>query len=475
MPQRPNIVMIVGEDTGRLLGCYGHSAARTPNLDRLAAEGCRFDQAVSTAPVCAPSRATMITGQYPWKIGTHQMRSTLLNPPRLFTQELREAGYYVSWPTKLDFNFDPEEGTSPDDPAGWRNDKEDWRDRLRNGHLRAPFFLFYNIGITHESAIWPAEAPPGRPGGMGAGKNITRVTDPADVTVPPYLPDTPTVRNDIARHFDNVHELDRQLGELLEALDASGERDNTVVLFLADHGRGLVREKRWPYSAGVHMPLLVRWPGKIAAGSTSDRLVSWTDLAQTFCHLAGATPNPDYDGIPFLSSDGIAMDEGHAVVFSGRDRMDEAFDRLRTARDRRYHYVRNFYPEIPYAQYITYMNWSPTTREMRRLHAEGKLRGDAAVFFAEAKPAEELYDLTADYHCVHNLADDPAHAVGKAKLSAAMDEMLAAVGDKGATPEAELVRQGLLADRIPEYQTRIDNQPAAWKAGPFRTSVTAKR
>ena len=107
MPQPPNIVLIVGEDTGRIAGCYGQTYVSTPHLDRLAAEGCRYDEAYSTAPVCAPSRSALVTGRHQVHLGSHHMRSTLVDPPRLFTHELRDAGYHVSWPTKLDFNFEP--------------------------------------------------------------------------------------------------------------------------------------------------------------------------------------------------------------------------------------------------------------------------------------------------------------------------------------------------------------------------------
>src|SRR5690606_34792867 len=184
------------------------------------------------------------------------MRSTLLSPPRLFTHELRDAGYYVSWHSKLDFNFEPTEG--------WRDDHEDWLPALREGRLNGrPFFLYTNIGITHESRMWPDDDPR-RPRAAVSREWPARppaIHDPQRVPVPPYLPDTPEVRGDIARHYDNLAALDGQVGRILQALDESGQADETIVLYLSDHGRGLPREKRWPYTAGIHMPLIVRWPG----------------------------------------------------------------------------------------------------------------------------------------------------------------------------------------------------------------------
>lgn len=456
----PNIVLIVGEDTGRIAGCYGHDYVVTPHLDRLAAEGCRYDEAYSTSPVCAPSRSALLTGRHPIRIGTHHMRSTLLRPPQLFTHRLRDAGYHVSWPTKLDFNLTP--------PDGWCDDTEPWLDRVRDDRMPStPWFAYVNLTITHESSMWPdpdeyegrddlQHWDPDRP-------RPPRVTDPADVPVPPYLPDTPQVRSDIARHGDNIAELDRQVGEILDGLDSAGVADDTVVVFLADHGRGLPREKRWPYTAGIHLPLLVRWPGVVAAGSSSDQLVSWVDIAPTLCAIAGAARPDPCDGRVFV---GPRSDEPRSYVFAARDRMDEAYDRVRVVRDRRHHYVRNFCPALPYAQRIRYMENMPTTQQLRDLHAAGRLTGDAAVFMASAKPAEELYDLHTDPHCVHNLADDPAHGEARDRLAAVLDDFLAEADDLGAVPERELVARGLVANHIDEYRDRVgplpEHQQAEW-------------
>lgn len=444
----PNLLLLIGEDTGRLLGCYGDPIAQTPNLDRLASQGRRFDQAYTTCPVCAPARSSIVTGQYPTKIGTHQMRSTLLTPPRLFTHELRDAGYHVSWPSKTDFNFTPTEG--------WRDDGDDWLDRLREGRMPGrPWFAYTNFQVTHESGMWPPESEHQRAGGRAPA-----VTDPARVPVPGYLPDTPAVRADIARHYDNIVELDRQVGAVLDALEASGEADRTVVLFIADHGRGLPREKRWCYTAGLHMPLIVRGPG--VQPGVDDRLVSWVDLAPTLLTLAGVPIPGAYDGQPFL---GAGSETPRQHVFAGRDRMDEAFDRVRIARDGRYHYVRNFYPRIPYAQRNQYMERMPSMAELRRLHAAGELRGSRAVFMQASKTPEELYDLAADPQCLHNLADSPAHAEAKRGLAAALDRWLRETGDLGAVPERELIARGLVMDRMDEYRARIEPLPPEHRIG----------
>lgn len=449
-------MLLVAEDTSRTLGCYGDATAHTPAIDGLAAEGARYTTACSTAPVCAPSRSALVLGQYQWTVGSHHMRSTFLRPPRLFTEELRDAGYHVSWSNKTDFNFEP--------PAAFADDRHDWFDDLAAGKLNdRPWLLYHNFGVTHESQMWTDEWEKNVAPHLAPGER----RDPAAVTVPAYLPDTPAVRADIARHHDCLRLQDRQIARALDALERSGQRDNTIVLYLSDHGRGLVREKRWCYDAGVNLPLIIRWPGKIAPGTVADEPVSWVDIAPTLLSLCGI-PVPDtYQGRVFLGEDRAPAER--AYCFSGRDRMDEAFDRVRTARSRRFRYIRNFFPQLPYAQRNRYMEKQETTREVRGLGAAGKLTPEQAAWLAETKPPEELYDCLADPDNVRNLAADPAHAATLAEMRAALDAFLDESDDKGRLPERELIAQGLVADRLDEYAARIEPLPADLRVGPERT------
>jgi len=249
MPHKPSILLMVGEDTGLHHGCYGDPYGRTPCLDKLAADGARYTNAFSHAPVCAPSRGALVTGQYPWSLGIHQMRSVRLAPPRLFTHELVDAVYDVYWPTKRDFNLEPTDGWCSSTDAWWKTGLP--RDR--------PFFAFRNNAITHESQMWS-------PSEERTSLDETPVTlwgEPDRVPVPPYLPDLPEVRIQIARYYENLKAQDDGWGECLQVLEESGQADNTIVIYLTDHGRGLPREKRWCYDAGVHLPLIIRWPDRI--------------------------------------------------------------------------------------------------------------------------------------------------------------------------------------------------------------------
>src|SRR5690606_35226603 len=232
-----------------------------------------------------------------------------------------------------------------------------------------PFFLYHNFEVTHESTMWPEPW-----NGSGQVKNRLenrhllkpdQIVDPAAVRVPAYLPDTPEVREDIARFYEALSIEDTQVGQVLDAIDISPHRDNTVVIYLTDHGRGLVREKRWCYDAGVHLSLLVRWPKNIKPGSVSDELVSWIDIGPTILSLAGIDRPESFQGQVFLGADKA---EPRQYAFSGRDRMDEAYDRVRSARDKRWHYIRNYYPQLPYCQRNLYQEHMETTQVLREMN-----------------------------------------------------------------------------------------------------------
>lgn len=458
MKNRPNIILLQGEDVGLHLGCYGDSNARTPNLDRLAAEGARFTNAFTHAPVCAPSRGGMVSGRYPYSLGNHHMRCTLTHPPRTFTQELRDAGYYVNWNTKLDFNFDPQEG--------WCDETSAWHEKPAP---EQPFFLYENLSVTHESRMFPGttdalDDPPTVAASL-------QPHDPARMTVPPHLVDCPEVRRQLAKYYNAFSVLDAEIGNRLHWLDAQGLRENTVVIFLSDHGRGLPREKRWCYDAGLHLPLIVRWPESIPPEMVCDELVGWVDIAPTLLSLAGVPVPAQYQGQVFLG-DHTAVSRQY--VFAGRDRMDEVFDRVRVARDKRWHYIRNYAPNLPWAQCQKYMEQQEVMGVMRELWRNGNLSGSAGTFFRETKPPEELYDVESDPDCIHNLADDPALTSVLERLRRALDQHLDVVGDLGAITEEELIERGILTNRLPEYRERRNLCPPERIIGPRPFPMTLR-
>lgn len=422
-PRPPNILWIVAEDMNLELGAYGDPVARTPNLDRLAAEGVRFTNVFAASPVCAPSRASLVTGVHATSIGAQHMRSSdggyrPVPPPEVktFTELLRAAGYWAGNVVKLDYQFSGVLNDAPitnwDDEAG-----ADWADR-REGQ---PFFFYATSMSTHE-------------GQLHGGPHALE-TDPASVTIPPYYPDTPAVRADFARFYDNVARMDAELGAVLDRLEEEGLADDTVVFFFADNGRGFPRDKRWVYDGGIHEPLIVRWPGHLAPGTTNDALVSFVDLAPTVLSIAGV-PVPSWmQGRVFLGDDAEPPPE---FVFASSDRNDEATDRIRAVRDRAFKYIRNYMPEVPYGQTIAYRDQLATMQEIHRLESEGQLVSPADWYFVATKPEEELYDVVADPYELVNLAGDPAYLDVLERMRAAHARWVIDTGDTGATPEPEL-------------------------------------
>ena len=435
--ERPNIVWIVGEDLGPQLRCYGDKQAITPNIDRFAAQGARYTHAFTHAPVCAPSRSGLITGRYPTEIGTHHMRSKLLKPPPAFTSYLRAAGYYAAWPGKTDFNFDvPKEAFDM---------TSDW---LRRTPTNRPFFGYLNINVTHESQI---RATPEQ-----FAKNTARLKPeerqaPRKMKVPPYYPDAPEVRRNMANYYELVTALDYRVGEILQRLEAVGLSGNTIVVFFGDHGWGMPRGKRWIYDSGMRVPLIVRWPGKLKGGTTREDLVTFVDFAPTMLALAGAEIPAELTGRVFLGGN---SGPERRYVFGHRDRMDETHDRIRCARDARYKYIRNYEPALPYAQRIQYMDEMPAMRVWREWNEAGKLKGPQEIFFSTTKPAEEFYDLEADPHEIKNLIGSTRHAAKIAELRKALEGWMAETKDLGAVPETELIARGLVADKLREYEVR---------------------
>ena len=425
----PNILWITVEDLSPRLSAYGDSLANTPSLNRLASEGMTFTRVFSVSGVCAPSRSALITGMYPISIGTHHMRTTheapglpgpyLAVPPphvKTFTESLRAAGYYCSNNAKTDYQF----GTPL---TAWdeSSDTAHWRGRAPG----QPFFAVFNSGRTHESRVWP-------------NAEEEAMLDPARVEVPPYYPDTPVVRTDLARHYDNITRVDLWVGRILEQLEDDGLSENTIVFFFSDHGDGLPRAKRWVYDSGLRVPMFVRWTGEIAPGSVTDRLVSFVDFAPTVLSLAGVEIPEHIQGKAFL---GAAAGPAREYVFAARDRMDEAYDRMRAARDERFKYILHFQPEKPYVQTIPYRNRMPLMQELLRLNQEGRLEGPQQLWFRSRKPPQELYDLHSDPHEIKNLAEDPGHRQILERLRQAMEAWRTEVGDMGVIPEDRMVEQ----------------------------------
>ena len=442
-----NIIWISCEDIGPILSTYGNKAIKTPNIDRIAAEGVKYTNAYSTVGVCAPSRFSIITGMYPARLGAHNMRTgnhnnfkfpedvfhktnkgildtsgknvpeyEVVTPSyvKAFTEYLRAENYYCVNDDKCDYQFNAP-FTAWDDVFGGGT--------YKNAPKDAPFFYVKNHYISHESRIW-----------LRKDKPLT--VNPEEVTIPAYYPDIPIVRNDIARKYSNIEALDKEVGQLLDQLEADGVLDNSIIFFWSDHGGNLLRQKRAVGNSGLHVPLLIRYPDGYRAGEIDDRLVSLMDLGPTVMSLLGIKPPQHLDGRAFA---GKYEQAPRKLIFGSADRFDESTDMQRSVLDGRYVYVKNFMPELPLIYRNKYREQIPMNAKLIALNQEKKLKGDSSYIFMDTKPLEEFYDLQNDPYEVNNLANDPNYATKIKGYRKALKDWQLEIEDKGFVPEHDLI------------------------------------
>lgn len=428
--ERPNVLWITAEDLGPHLAFYGDTTARTPNLDELAARSLTFERAWSNAPVCAPARTAILTGVHPPALGALDMR-TMVNLPehlRPFPLLLREAGYYCTNRSKTDYNVAVGKGVW-DASSG----KAHWRNRPEG----APFFAVVNLTITHEGQV--------------RNKERALTIDPEKVPLPDYFPDLPEVREDVARYYSRIVDLDRQVGEVLADLEEDGLTENTIIVFYGDHGPGLPRSKREPYDSGLRVPMTIHVPERFAdlaprgyeEGTRGGDLVSFVDLAPTMLSLAGIEPPEHLHGRAFA---GHHPGKSPSFLFGYRDRMDERLDLSRVICDGRWLYRRNFMPDRSYGQHVDYQFETPTTQVWFDRFMHGGV-GEFGAPFWSPKPCEELYDLDSDPSEVNNLAALPEHAERVSRMRAELAAFARDIRDLGFVPEPE--RLAGAGDRSP--------------------------
>ncbi len=431
---RPNILWISCEDISAHLGCYGDPHAITPNLDQMAAEGVRYSNAFTAAGVCAPCRSTIITGMYQNSIGTHHMRCNAKLPKWLkpFPMYLRQAGYYCTNNSKTDYQFKKPSASEIWDSSGR---KAHWKNR---GKENQPFFAVFNFTGCHESGI----------ASESKYKSVTSILTPDQrqdpnklTTLPDYYPDTAVTREDWKRNYELITAMDAWAGELIQEIKDAGLYENTIIIFWSDHGVGLPRAKRWLYDSGTHIPMIARIPkalrvdGQGQSGSVDPELVSSVDFGPTVLNLAGLPIPKEVQGRAFL---GKNLTASRSYVYGARDRMDERYDIIRSVRDQRYRYIRNFEPLKPYYQYMNTPEKGATMKEIRKAEAAGNLSLAMALFSAPRKPVEELYDLKNDPQEIHNLSEDPKQQKRLKQMRNALTAWQNDVGDIGLIPEAEI-------------------------------------
>ena len=449
---KPNILWLTCEDISANIGCYGDSYAATPNIDALAARGVRYSNAYATAPVCSPARSCIATGVYAGSLGTQHLRRSVQIPPymRCMSEYLRKVGYYCTNNSKQDYQF-----ATPKETWDESSKKAHWKNKPEGN----PFFAIFNDTRTHQSKT------------RHIGDSLTKVNsalpehlrhDPADAPLPPYYPDTPIIRENVAAYYNQITIMDQTVGEHLKALEDAGLADNTIVFFYSDHGGGIPRGKRWLHYNGIHVPFIAYFPEKYRhlapgkPGSTCDQLISFADLAPTILSILDL-PIPEHiQGTPFLGDNAEPQD----VIFSSRDRVDEVLLCSRTVIDGKYQYIRNFMPHRPRMPLSEYSERTPIRQEIRRLERAGTLTGPQAWLAAPTTPAEELYDIAADPHEMNNLATSEAHQAILKTLRKALCNKMVDIRDAGLWPESQLYGLGA----TPAYEITRSVPGTAYKA-----------
>lgn len=415
----PNIVWIIAEDMSCHFGYQGETAIKTPHIDRLAREGVCFDSAYVTSPVSSPSRSAMITGMYQTTIGVHHHRSfrgiisyDLPELVRTVPEYFKDAGYYVcngsgvlaKEPGKTDYNF-----RYPEDLYDGTN--------YYGRKPGQPFFMQFQLH-----------------GGKRRNAQVKNPVDPSTITLPPYYPDDPVMRTDWAEYLNSVVFVDEEVGSIMAQLEKDNLANNTVVFFITDHGISHARGKQFLYEEGVHIPFIVWAPGRIPSGKWRKDLVAHIDIAATSLYFAGIPIPAHMESRPLFGPNVYSRD----FVISARDRCDETVDRIRSVRDKRFTYIRNYFPERPHLQPNAYKDSKDIIKRLRELYAEGKLSGHPAEkFFITPRPKEELYDREKDPWEMYNLATNPEFTEELNHLRNVLQSWIRETGDKGQLPEPE--------------------------------------
>lgn len=432
---QPNILWIVLEDTAPLMGCYGETLIETPNIDELATDGVRYDNAIMPAPVCSPCRSTIITGVMSTTLGTHNHHSSRTEEAAIYLpgyiktipELFKAAGYFTFNNGKDDYNFNYD-----------REDlySQDYRHHPLYGkggiHLDIPDLVgkepfFGQIQLSGGKEIFKSDFK----------KNVKTPVDRSLINLPPYLPNHPVIIEEYANHLDAIQVTDEKVGIIIQELKETGLLENTIVFFFSDHGMRMTRNKQFLYEGGLRVPLIIADytnSKNLKKGSVYDGLVSGLDLGPSSLGLA------DIDIPDYIEGENIYNDSGEErdYVISTRDRCDFTIDRIRSVRTKDFKYIRNYMTDRPYTQ-PTYMDVDkvPFVITMRLLYKENKLDNKQSIFFADDRPDEELYNLREDPFELNNLALSPEYKDVTEKHSSILQKWIKDTDDKGQYPENE--------------------------------------
>lgn len=396
----PNILWLIGDDVGpHEFGCYGHPSIRTPNVDRLARGGTPFSRAFVTTSSCSPSRASMFTGKFPHNTGAENLHAPLPADQPILVDHLAEKNYWCANAGKCHLGKAAEGKFD-----AFVNNPDKAYALLRERPKDQPFFLAVGYHDAH------------RPFDRGA---VSPAYTPDDIVVPPYLPDTPEVREDLAGFYDEISHMDERIGRLLASLEEEGSLANTLVVFAGDNGMPFPRAKTTLYDSGIATPLVMHWPAGLARGQMYEGLVSLVDLVPTMLEAAGIGKPEGLPGISLFEQMENPASHRYRFIYAEKNWHDFE-DHSRAIRTRRLKYIWNAFPEDPLLPPADAIR-SPTYAAMQRMRDAGTLSPEAMQQFRMQRPAEELYDLALDPMEFRNVAEDPAYSMAVQELRARLE------------------------------------------------------
>lgn len=432
--ERPNIVWITSEDNSpHWLGCYGNTQVKTPHIDALAKRGIQYQHAYSNAPVCAVARSSMLMGRYASSLGTQNMRSRYPVPKELksYPQLLSEAGYYTMNRGKTDFNI------AGKDSAHWdaSNSKANWHTAPKG----KPFFYVVNFTTSHESSLFAKKTAMYRDKKFIPQKPRL---DPSQAVLPPYLPDTPQLRQDWVTYLDVVSAMDKNVGKVIKEIQSSKHADNTIIFYFSDHGGILPRSKRYLYDTGTRVPMIVFLPKKwqyLSAhkpGSKSDEIVCFVDLGPTVLRLANAKIPESMQGNPFLGGKDGKREVAKPYAYLYGQRFDERnFRFIRGVTDGKFRYIKNFHPHLDRGIHGGYPHGHVGWKSVYELMKKNKLTPPQNAIWKTPQPTEEFYDQAADPWEVKNLATSKEHRKAFERMQTALKQKMMDTRDSGIIPE----------------------------------------
>lgn len=415
-PPKPNFVIVIADDLGwNDLSAYGHRQVYTPNIDRLAASGLRFDNAFLTTSSCSASRASILTGKYPHSNGLVHLHQPLSAQETTLGLLLRQGGYHTEAVGKWGLGGAVKDQFSRVTEEKTESGTEHWLERLQQRPKNRPFFF------------WLASRDPHPPHGESQD-SVAYTYDPATIDIPAGLVDGPGTRREFAQYYREITRLDRDIGLVVAELEAQGVLDNTLLIIMSDNGRPFPGAKENLYDDGIRTPFILFWPQAIKQPGTRGQLISTIDLAPTLLRLAGLPVPAGMQGYSFAGL--LDKPEGKIRNYIYAERNWHGVNyHERAIRSLDYLYKENQFPlhglcnPSPYSGTATY-------KELRQAWLKGQLNGPAAECFAKKRAIVELLEVDSNGNALReNRAKDPAHAGTLASMRKALKRWRKGTGD----------------------------------------------